>query len=110
MSEKWPNFPSLTELFWYGPVPSGSIYMGLFIASIGVFGELSLSNRRLLLGAFLFCFGVMWYYRGRAFDWDHDGRLIVNWGDFTGFVFFFLLSLLSGYVFLSGHLPSWFPN
>ena len=110
MSEKWLNFPSLSELFRYGPVPSGSIYMGLFLASIGAFGEISLSNQKLLLGAFLFCFGVMWYYRGRAFDWDHDGRLIVNWGDLTGFVFFFLLSLLSGYVFLSGHLPYWFPN
>jgi hypothetical protein len=85
--------------------------MGLFVASIGVFWEISLSNRRLLLGAFLFCFGVMWYYGGRAFEWDYtDGGWTINWGDIAACGFFLLLSLLSGYVFLSGHFPSWFPN
>ena len=114
MSEKWLNFPSLSELFRYGPVPSVLIYMGLFVASTGVFWEISLSNRRLLLGAFLFCFGVMWYYLEQILDWYDDDEGRTRWTvsklDLGACVFFLLLSFLSGYVLLSGHLPSWFPN
>ena len=114
MSERGPNLPSLSELFRYGPVPSASIYLGLLLASIGAFGDLSLSNRHLLLGSFLFCFGVMWYYLERILDWYDDDagrtRWTVSKPDLGACVFFLLLSFLSGYVLLSGHLPSWFPN
>ena len=71
MNDKLPSFPSLTELFKYGLVATSSVFVGLLFIFIGAFGELSLSNRKLLLGACLTCFGIMWHFGGRN---DRCGR------------------------------------
>ncbi len=109
MSDKGPNSSFLSALFHYGPVPAGTIFFSALFVWKGASGDLSLSNRHLLLGGFLYCFGVMWYHLGQILAWhdDDEGRRpwTVSKPDLGACLFFLLLSFLWGYVFLSGHLP-----
>ena len=114
MSERWSNLPSLSSLLPHGLVPSVSISLGFLVVFSGVFGDFALSNKKLLFGFLLVCFGIMWSYGSRAFTLfgyvNERMRRFPNWGNIALFLFFLLLSVLLLYSFLTGELHPWLSN
>ncbi len=113
MNDKLPSFPSITELFQHGLVATASVVVGLLFIFMGAFGDVATSNKKLFLGACVLCFGIMWHFggqiRGNVDYADSEGSYetnsYLNWNHiFTSFVFL-LMSLLSGFVFVTGHFP-----
>ena len=104
-----PKLPVLAELYRYGLVSTICVSVGFLFVSIGAFGDISFGNRKLMLGATLISFGIMWHFGGRMTDTyeDDDGkkRRSFEWNDVGTWALFFLMFLLFGYVFAMGRLP-----
>jgi hypothetical protein len=63
-----PSSPSGLPLRQWGFVPSVFVLLGLPIALMGAFGEISFSNRKLMLGALLLMFAAAWRYARQAIN------------------------------------------
>ena len=106
MDDRIPAIPSIGELFRHGLVAPLAVIIGLVFLTIGAAGDLSLSNRKLLVGAGLLFFGVAWHNASQARDVvSHDVGSYRTWNvsKVVTSTVFFLLFLLTGYQALAGN-------
>ncbi len=94
MAKPESSLPSIADLARYSSVNTIALYLGLLLFIIGAFGDISLSNKKLMLGAILICFSFAWRYFTRIpsniytpGEEDHFGTNI-SWGSAVLFVSF----------------------
>jgi hypothetical protein len=87
-----PGIPSLSDLFHYQRVDAVMPYLGLLLFAIGAFGEITFSNKKLMLGSVLICSSFVWRYLSKLVNSNFfDGRrgyYFINWSSVVAFVFF----------------------
>lgn len=120
MSQK-SGIPLLGDLLRYlGAVPTIFVSLGFGFVTIAAFGDLALSNKKLLFGFLLIFFGLTCRYSGRSKIWmchppgsefctahQYDGRrhLHIEWGDLGAFLLWLGAFLSMVYVFFGGRWP-----
>ena len=93
-----PNFPSALPFRQWGLVPSACVLSGLPVLILGAVGEISISNRKLMLGCLLLSFGAMWHYARRV-------QMRRSFLEGAKAIFFFVVASLAGYCLAYGRLP-----
>jgi len=103
------SLPTLRDLSRFGRVAPVSLFLGLLLFTIGATGELSTTNRKLMLGSVLICFSFVWHYftsmvDNKLFDGQRT-RYFVNWGSVLGFVVFAAAEWALFFALLRGRFP-----
>ena len=93
-----PGAPSTFPFRQWGLVPSVCVVLGIPAALIGIIQEVSLSNRRLMLGATLLFFGFTWHYGRR----ERMRREVL---EVAKCVFFLCLTAAAAYCLIFGNIP-----
>lgn len=108
---------SLGDLFKFGPLTSGSLWVGLLILlGSAASGGLGLSNRGLWTGVCLFLVGAACYHGQRVLvsvqDYDRDPngmawRSLVEWRPLVSLLVTLALLGLSGSILVTKRAPTW---
>ena len=93
-----PGAPSTFPFRQWGLVPSVCVVLGIPAALVGIMQEVSLSNRRLMLGGTLLFFGFTWHYARRA-------RMRRQVLEVAKCVFFLCLTAAAVYFLIFGNIP-----
>ena len=93
-----PNTPSTLPFRHWGMIPSVCVLSGLPIFILGATGEVSFSNKKLMLGWLLLSFGAFWHYGRRA-------CIQRTFLEVAKFAFFLAVTAVAGYCLIYGRLP-----
>jgi hypothetical protein len=104
-----PSQPSIADLSRYGSVNTVALYLGILLFTIGAFGDVSLSNKKLMLGAILICFSFSWRYLtripSRVSNPDDRPWTHMNWGSAISFLLFAATTVVLILASIRGHFP-----
>ena len=115
MSERW-SLPALGDLFKYGPLTSGFLWVGLcFILGSAWVGGINLANRGLWAGFCLFLLGAVCDHGPRILDLVQDDRdpnrmalrTVIVWRSLGSLLATLVLLGVAIFVFATKRLPAW---
>lgn len=115
------NHPTLGELARYATVSTIALFLGVIAFLIGLAGEISWTNHKLMLGAILIVFGFAWktgsrvpgvmsqatYYDDEKSTWSDvkEGVSTIRYGSLIGCLLLAAVDGLLIYAAFKGHLP-----
>ena len=99
----------MADLARYTSVNTIALYLGILLFTIGAFGDISLTNKKLMLGAILVCFSFAWRYLTRipSLISNPENRPWTNlrWGSLVLFLFFTTATVVLILALVRGRFP-----